>query len=174
MMREMSRAVVEAIKMAIELEKDGHKFFTDAAQKTENTLGKKMFQSLAQDEMEHLETFQRMFDTLTGTDAWRSIANGVGGVGRVPVVEEISEKSPVKDSASEIEALELAMDVEKKAIEFFGKAIETADDPMAKEIFEKIRDQEEYHYGLIQAQHDYVTKSGFWFDIAEFRMDGQY
>lgn len=173
-MGQVSPAVAEAIRMAIELEKDGEKFFREAANKTENKLGKKMFQSLAEDELKHLETFQHMFDTMTGTDAWRSIAEEIGRLGKVPVFEEVSKKSPVKDSTSEVEGLRLAMEIEKKAIEFFSEAIEQADDPVAVEIFERIRGQEEYHYGLIQAQYDYVAKTGFWFDVAEFRMDGKF
>ena len=42
-----------------------------------------------------------------------------------------------------------------------------------KEIFTKIR-EEEYHYDLLQAQQDYLSKSGFWFDVAELRMDAKY
>ncbi len=173
-MTEMSPAVAEAIKMAIELEKDGYRFFKDAAAKTENSLGKKMFESLAADETNHLETFQRMFETIAGKETWGSIRDSISPAGKVPVFEDVSKKSPAKGTTSEIEALQLAMDVEKRAIEFFDKAAREADDPLAKEIFQKVREQEEYHYGLIEAQRDYVTKSGFWFDIAEFRMDGQY
>ncbi len=29
-------------------------------------------------------------------------------------------------------------------------------------------------YDLLQAQHDSVTKSGFWLDSAEFQMDGKW
>lgn len=173
-MSNVSPAVVQAIKMAIELEKDGRKFFQDAADRTENALGKKMFQSLARDEMKHLETFQQMLETLTGTETWSNIADSIVTVGKVPVFEEASKKSPAKGTASEIEALQLALDIEREAIDFFNKAAQDADDPLARQIFERIRDQEEYHYGLIQAQYDHVTNSGFWFDIAEFRMDGQY
>jgi len=173
-MAHISPAVAKAIKMAIDLEKDGQKFFQDAANKTENVLGKKMFKTLAKDEIRHLETFQKMFDTITGTGVWQSIVKTIGAIGKVPVFEEISKKSPTKDSASDLGALRTALNIERKAMEFFDKAIQETDDPLAKKIFGEIRKQEEYHYDLIQAQFDYVTKSGFWFDIAEFRMDAKF
>ena len=62
-MSNLSPAAVDAIKMAIQLEKDGRAFFEEAAQKTENQLGKKMFEKLAKDEIDHLRTFQNIFDT---------------------------------------------------------------------------------------------------------------
>jgi rubrerythrin len=48
------------------------------------------------------------------------------------------------------------------------------DDPQAREIFKKMCEEEKFHYDLLQAQHDSLTNSGFWFDSAEFRMDGKY
>ena len=48
------------------------------------------------------------------------------------------------------------------------------EDAVAKEIFEKIADEERFHYDLLQAQYDSVTGSGFWLDSSEFQMDGKY
>ena len=44
-----------AIKMAIQLEKDGMKFFTEAAKRTSSESGKKIFRTLAKEEAIHLE-----------------------------------------------------------------------------------------------------------------------
>jgi len=41
-------------------------------------------------------------------------------------------------------------------------------------MFNRICDEERLHYDLLQAQNDSVTNSGFWLDVAEFRMDGKY
>ena len=62
----------------------------------------------------------------------------------------------------------------RRAIDFFNRVAEEADNPQAREIFIKIGQEEEYHYALLQAQFDYLSKSGFWFDIGEFRMDAKY
>lgn len=172
-MSEISSKAVEAIKMAIQLEKDGHTFFEEAAKKTENKLGKKMFETLAKDEINHLHTFQKMFDTITGTGDWQQLAQGLPKVGKVPIFEEeIQKKADV--NPTELDALRTAMDVERKAIDFFTKVVEETEDLLAKKIFIRIKEEEEYHYDLLQAQVDYLTKSGFWFDVAEFHMDAKY
>jgi len=173
-MSEISSKAIEAIRMAIQLEKDGRAFFEEAAQKTSSKLGKKMFETLAKDEIDHLHTFQKMFDAITGTCDWQEMAQQYSPkIGKVPVFEEAIEKK-AGVNPSELDALRTAMDNERKAIDFFSKVAEETEDPLAKKIFTKIREEEEYHYDLLQAQHDYLAKSGFWFDIGEFRMDARY
>lgn len=172
-MGELNPEVIEAIKMAIQMEKDGLKYYEEAAAATDNELAKKTFQRIAQDEVMHLKTFQKMFDTITGTEAWRGLAEFTPKVGTVPVFEgEIEKKSDV--NPSEVDALRIAIDNERKGIEHYKKAAATSGDEMAKQIFTKIKEEEEYHYDLLQAQLDYLTNSGFWLDIGEFQMDGKY
>ena len=49
-----------------------------------------------------------------------------------------------------------------------------ADDPVAKKIFREISEEEKFHFDLLQAQYDSVTRSGFWLGSAEFQMDGKW
>ena len=172
-MPEVSPEAIEAIKMAIQMETDGLKYYEEAASKTDNELAKKTFKRIAQDEVAHLKTFQHMFDTLTGTEAWRELAKFAPKVGKIPMFEgEIEKKGDV--NPSDVDALRIAIENERKGIEHYKNAAAATADEMAKEIFSKIREEEEYHYDLLQAQLDYLTKSGFWFDIGEFQMNGKY
>ncbi len=66
------------------------------------------------------------------------------------------------------------MELEERAIQLFQKAADDVDDPVAKEMFQKICEEEKFHYDLLQAQYDSVTHSGFWLDSAEFQMDGKW
>ncbi len=169
----LSSEAAEAIKMAIQMEKDGLRYYKDAAEKTENELAKKTFLRIAQDEAVHLKTFQQMFETLSGDQEWRDLAKYTAKVGKVPMFEgEIEKKGNV--NPSEVDALRIAIDNERKGIEHYKKAAAAASDPVAKEIFNKIQKEEEYHYDLLQAQLDYLTQSGFWLDIGEFQMDGRF
>ena len=172
-MSELSPAAVEAIKMAIQLEKDGREFFEEAARKTENQLGKKMFQRLAKDEIDHLKTFQKIFDTVTEGGDWGELAQKTPRVGKVPVFEKTGEEKR-HVNPGELDALRKAMNIEKDAIEFFRKATDGTEDPMAKKIFNTIQQEEEFHYDMLQAQYDSLSHSGMWYDIGEFQMDGVY
>jgi rubrerythrin len=173
-MSNLSPAAVDAIKMAIQLEKDGRAFFEEAAQKTENQLGKKMFEKLAKDEIDHLRTFQNIFDTVTEGGDWKELAQKTPRVGKVPVFEKKEGEEKRHVNPGELDALRKAMNIEKDAIEFFQKATNEADDPLEKKIFSTIQKEEEFHYDMLQAQYDSLSHSGMWYDIGEFQMDGMY
>jgi len=173
-MGEASPQVAEAIRTAIQMEKEGHAFFHQAAEKTNNKLGKEMFERLAAEEIAHMETFRKMFDSMSDTEDWRAVASELKSVTTPPLFSEAKNKMKAGREPGEVEALRQAMEIERKAIEFFNEAKSKANDETAKEIFEKVRQEEEYHHALLQAQYDSVTNSGYWLDVAESRMDGMY
>ena len=172
----LNSEIVTLIKEAMRLEIKGRNFFLHAASVTDNALGKKMFEMLASDEIEHMKVFSELFTATTGGDDWRKAAK-----------EEDEEASALIDhlktrlknvdkgkGAGDLEALQIGMELERKAIDFFTKLAAGSVSAEAKEIAEKICEQERGHYDLLQAQYDSVNNSGFWLDSAEFRLDGEY
>jgi rubrerythrin len=167
--------VREAIKTAVQLEKDGRAFFEQAAEETKNELGKKMFRKLAADEIRHLQVFKKMFETLTDPKTWSQLCKEGPSRERMPFFgEKAKTRKAAEKGAGELSALRQALEVERKAIDFFRQVAQDTDDADARRIFETIAREETSHYDLIQAQIDSVTHSGFWFDIGEFQMDGMY
>ena len=173
-MKKVSKAVENAIREAIKLEINGRKFFLHAEEVTNHELGKKMFRRLADEEVKHMETFSQLFSQILGSRDWKKHIKKVELEGDSPLIEQLKAAVKREEGKGEIEAIRLGMDLEKNAIELFQKAADDVDDPVAKEIFQKIRDEEKFHYDLLQAQYDAVTHSGFWLDSAEFQMDGKW
>jgi rubrerythrin len=175
-MAEITGEIIEVIRESIKLELNGQSFFEHVADATHNELGKKMFMKLANDEAQHLKVFSDIFTTMVGED-WRKHVGDLNTNGKAPMIEELAKKvagTGKESRASELEAISIAMDLERNAIEFFCNAAKKTSDTKAKEIFGKIADEERLHYDLLQAQHDHLTNSGYWFDVAEFRMDSKY
>ena len=173
-MKKISRDVKTLIQEAIKLEINGQAFFTQAAEITRNELGKKMFVHLAKEEVKHLEAFSRLFSSVIKSDEWKKQVEREQLKGPSAVIEELAQRMKRAEGQSEIEALRIGMELETKAVEFFTRSASGMDDAEAKEIFEKIADEERFHYDLLLAQHDSVTGSGFWLDSSEFQMDGKY
>jgi len=169
----ISNEVLEAIKGAVQLEIDGRAFFDHAAETTTSEKGKKMFEKLARDEVQHLKTFGQMFTTIIGDEEWRKFVSEKEKT-KSPLIDELKARMKKEGKKGEIEAIRIGMELEKKAIDFFGESVKKTDDPKAQEIFRKITDEEKFHYDLLQAQYDSVTGSGFWLDVAEFKMDATY
>jgi rubrerythrin len=165
---------VKAMKTAIDMEVSGHKFFMEAASKVRCDAGKKMFTRLANEEIEHQKTFQKIFDEIAGGGEWKAAVRSVQPAKRVPYFDEAREQFEPKDLSVELDFLNKALELERKAMQFFEKAVVEAENPEAAEIFRRIRDEEQIHYDLIQSQIDNLTHNGYWFDVMEYKMDGQF
>jgi rubrerythrin len=175
-MDRIDNQVLGIIKEAIKLEINGRKFFQHAQEVSQNALGKKMFQKLADDESRHLKEFGDLFSEVLNSDDWKKYASQEEK-GDSRLIEELKLRIKNHDrekGTSEIEALRIGMELERKAIDFFGKSAQESSDLKAGEICRKISEEEKFHYDLLQAQYDSVTNSGFWIDVAEFKMDGKY
>lgn len=142
----------EILSTALNLEQKGCTFYREAEKKTENKTGKKMFSQLAKEEEEHIKSIKEMFRSLYPEKASREI----------PVFEgEISRYS------GEVEALRIAMDMERKSIQFYTEWAQGGVEGLFKELVEF----EKTHLELLQAELDYVQKTGFWFDHFESSLE---
>lgn len=173
-MEEISKQVEKAIKEAIRLEVNGRNFFNHAAEITHNELGKKMFHKLADEETKHIQAFSKLFSEILKDADWKKFVRDEELKGESTLIEKLKERMKGAEGKGETQALSIGMELEENAIAFFQKAAGEVNDPVAKEIFLSISEEEKFHYDLLQAQHDSLTNSGFWLDSAEFQMDGKY
>jgi rubrerythrin len=169
-----SPTIAESIKMAIDLEKKGRKFYLESAEKTENETGKRIFTRLAHEEALHLATFEHMLDSKDLPGDWRGIMHNYPAKPEIPVFGDKARAALKRPSTDELQALRIAMTQEREAMQFFGAIAQQSDDETVKAIFSFVREQEVYHHDLLQAEYDSITNTGFWFDTPEFRMDGKF
>lgn len=172
-MESISSDVLNIIRAAIRLEINGKNFFDFASDETQNSLGKKMFKKLSNDEVQHLKVFSELFTEALNTDEWkRFVSNEEKNASTV--IEELKSRVRRSEGKGEQEALRIGMELEQKAIDFFEKSARETGNKKASEICKKICDEERWHFDLLQSQLDSLTNTGIWIDSAEFRMDGKY
>jgi rubrerythrin len=164
----------QAMRTAIEMEKSGHRFFTEASNKVKHEVGRKLFSRLAAEEIEHMRTFEKIFNEMSGGGNWKEAMKAVQPAKRVPYFDEARKEFKVGDMSVELDYLKKALDLERNAIQFFEQAIRDSESPEAKAIFKRILNEEQGHYDLIQSEIDSINGNGFWFDVHEFYMDGKY
>ena len=75
---------------------------------------------------------------------------------------------------AEIDALNTALDLEKKTADFFREQADSIDESEARALFKRLAEWEDAHYDIIQAELDSINRTGFWFGIPEFQMDGKF
>ena len=158
--------VKDAIKTAIQMEKDGFSFYQKAAAQTSSEMGKTVFKSLAADELLHLEVFQKLFDEKIGKEEWHNLVNTSKKYVDIQVfpkdLQKIEGASP---DTNEIDALRIAMDSEKTAIDYYSKILNNVIDNEVKKIIDEIINQEKNHYQILEGEFQHITSTGYWFDL---------
>ena len=158
--------VLEAIKAAIQMEKDGYSFYKKAAAQTTSEMGRSIFESLANDELTHLDVFEKIFDNRLDNNNWTKLANSSKKYETVQIFpKDLKEKVGMNVNVDELDALHLAMDSEKTAIEYYSKILQATSDPDIKKIIEIIIDQEKNHYKILEGEFSHLSSTGYWYEL---------
>jgi len=150
----------EAITRAIYAEIGAMNFYSRMAEVIENPEGSGRFEQLSRDEKGHRDTlvswFARLFDSEFAEDAEEVRRSEIGDVS-------------ISGRAGAMEALDLAIEAEKKASEFYLAEREKAADPELKRMFGDLAEQEKGHFNLLSAERNALTGGFYWLDMDSTR-----
>ena len=108
-----------SIKTAIQMEKDGYAFYKKASVQTSSDMGKEIFESLANDEQLHLEVFQKLFEDKIEKSEWDNLVNSSKKYADIDIFpKDLKQIEGVNPDTNELDAIKIAMDSEKDAIEY--------------------------------------------------------
>ncbi len=151
---------MNSVELALKMELDAVEFYTKCAKKTKSPIGKKMFLSIADDERHHIACANKV----------------VRGMGFEPSkttpkqdMKTIFEKNKkavsqkVTATTDDLEALTIAMQMEKDGVEFYRKAADEASTPEEKALFECLIKDEEEHYAIFENTHSLLSDTRNWF-----------
>jgi rubrerythrin len=157
--------VKDAIKTAIQMEKDGHAFYTKAAGQTKSDLGRTVFESLAADELVHLETFQKIFQGKIDSVEWNTLVQSNSKYTNLTIFpKDLKTTEGADQNSDELDALRMGMDSEKEAIDYYTTVVNDTSDAEVKEILTEIINQEKNHYRLLQQEFTHLSSTGLWYD----------
>lgn len=151
---------MNAVQLAIKMETDAIKFYREASERTRHPVGKKMFLSITKDEQRHLEMLSGLFKgldiSIKDVSPMRNIKT---------VFQEMKDAMMKRAEATndELEAFKIAMQMEKKGMEFYRKAASGARNAKEKQLFERLVKEEQEHYDIFSNTHFYLSDSGSWF-----------
>jgi rubrerythrin len=151
---------MNAIEIAIRMEKDAIKFYTEATEKTRNPVGKKMFLTIVEDEKRHLETLSQIFKGLSISCKDFSPIKNIKTVFEA-MKNEMMER--VEATTDELEAFKIAMQMEKEGVEFYKKAALEVKTEKEKSLFERLVKEEQDHYNIFANTYFFLSDTGSWF-----------
>ena len=159
--------VLGALKKGMSTEIWGKRFYEQAVARTESEDGKKVFQSLADEERKHLDVLRGQYAAVTGSNIWVSVeeavqlAFSVSPTDIFPGAESIDELIPV--GASDEQALEMAMEFEQRGFTLYDGSAKVASSPEEKATWEWLAKAEDSHYAFLQKERDYLRNKGSWY-----------
>ena len=141
--------VRDALEMTLSIERRGYTFYTNAARRTKDDAARQMFQRLAVEESEHLRHLQNEHRLLLQDSPWLKQEPA-----RLPISRKIAEeifpqkelqKIDGKGRMSDLEALSIAMELERRSHRFFTEFATTIADADGKKIFMDFAKDEDSH-----------------------------
>jgi rubrerythrin len=164
---------LEAIKTAIQNEKEGLSTYLDFAMKTDSKEGKDMYISLARDEHSHVQRLhkklnQMLKELMSGHSFDPADTEHIFSLEGV-IEGEVKERPELPDQETAV--LEMAIENERAAQVFYTQQAQKSDDPLLKSLYDGLAKEEERHEMLLRAELDSVKGLGHWFDFREFTLE---
>jgi rubrerythrin len=142
------------------METDAIKFYNEAAEKTSNPVGKKMFLTIAEDEKRHLDTIDQILKGLNSSCKTFSPMKNIKTV-FASMKDEMLKR--VVATTDELEAFKIAMQMEKEGLEFYTKAASEATTEKEKTLFQALIKEEQDHYNIFSNTYFFLSDTGNWF-----------
>jgi Fur family ferric uptake transcriptional regulator len=164
--RLQTTVVRDALELTLAIERRGYTFYTNASRKTKNGRGRLMFQRLAAEESDHLRRIQAEHQSLLQKNEWLKREPVRLPLSR-KIVEEIFPqkellKIEVKDETSDVDALNIAMNLERRSHQFFTDFAKQISDANGRKIFmEFARDEESHLQALVKEYQALVNPRAF-------------
>lgn len=160
---------MNVFEFAMQMEKDGEKFYREIAEKSNNPGLKKIFNTLAEEEVVHYNTFKQLA-AKSSADAIES--DILAKAKNIFVDLQKAGDFDISAETPQAEAYRKAMEAEKEAYTFYeAKAAEVADENEKKILLTFAR-EERRHYRLLENVLEFVTRPDEWLENAEFaKMD---
>lgn len=159
--------LTEILKKGMSTELWGRRFYEQAVARTDNELGKRVFQSLVEEETRHLEILCGQYAAYSQNQACVSLDQAVAMAQSVDPTTIFPEASAATElippDASDEQALQLAMDFEQRGYDLYAQAAKEATSDAERELWEYLAKAEDKHYTFLQETYEYLINNGVWF-----------
>lgn len=171
--------VEEAIRTAIEYERNVRDFYADAMNTVQDPAGRKVLDVLAREEQYHVDYLEEVLsrwkesgeisgDRLnTAVPDRRKIQDSL-----LKMREQMSRRDPsVVRQDRALKIMEKALDTEMETSRFYHRMVDSFQEQAPREMFARFLEIEDGHVAIVRAEIDALSGMGFWFDTPEFNLE---
>jgi len=158
---------IQMLAKALEMETKGKAFYENASSTSINALGREIFQMLRNDEIIHMDRIRKIYESLNAGQAWSGQWKGMEVEHKdlqTLFTEMASEHGPtIKAEPGDLEALDVGIDLEQRAVAFYEEHLTKATDPLEREFTERMIAEERSHHGALSDMKLYLADPTAWF-----------
>lgn len=156
-----------ALKRGMSTEIWGQRFYEEAVARTEAEDGRRVFQSLVVEESQHLDILRGQYAALKANKQWVSVQEARAMAASVDPTDIFPQASAggqlIREDATDLQALEMAKDFERRGYELYDQAAQVATSPEAKAMWEYLASAEDQHYAFLDRTQEYLRTDGVWY-----------
>ena len=163
--------VEEVLKLALEMEEEGYRTYTEGAKTVKNSLGRRMLERLAQDEITHMKRIREVYEALEGKREWGKVEMHTSKESvtfqniftRLKDELEQSTQELGSHGVDDEEVIETAINLENHARFYYAESAKKAKDKKVKEFLETLAQEEEGHYQALRNMNNFMADPANWF-----------
>ena len=154
--------ILAGIKTAMEAELTGHAFYKNAAENTDDPMGKETFSRMAEEELSHFNYLRHQYKSVLekGAFDFGEKLKPQHKHAEHPIFSD-AIKNRIKESHFEVSALSIGMKLEMDAMSFYRSCSEKAQDEEVKQFYIELADWEQDHYRAFKQQLDLLKQDYF-------------
>lgn len=165
--------VEEAIKLAIEYEIKVRDVYLNSLDNIKDETGRRVFEVLGKEEQGHVDYLESKLQEWKKTGKLSPCELNTIVPSREVInagVKKLEGHLSKRDYGTEREMLRKALALEQETSDFYKRMVNELKEEEGK-LFARFLEIEEGHYAIVQAELDYLNKSGTFFDFREFTME---
>jgi len=170
--KEAGKRSLAALVFALDNEMQGVDLYMELGRKTDNMLAKKLFYTLAKQEIDHVQRFSEIHASVTVGKEWGSLS-----VVKLPSVEKEMKayfrKARARDmkmTGMPLPGYQLAMEMEKTSYTTYETLLNEATTAEEKSFYRQLMLEENGHLEALQNVYQYLTAPEDWLQEDESRV----
>ncbi len=165
--------IEEAIKTAIDYETRVRDVYIQAMKKIDDPDGKKVFNTLAREEQEHLDYLKKRLShwNETGEVDAPTLKTVIPSQEAIEKgIQKLEKNMSSKSRDTELELMKKVLDAETETSNFYKKMVDELPDD-GKKLFSRFLEIEVGHQAIVQAEISALSGVGYWFDFSDINLE---
>jgi len=150
----------KVLEDAIRFEMDGRDFFLKAAERAKTYLAKVIFQTIAEEELDHIRRVKEIYERSDPISEKQRVAHVVAERSNLQnIFQEAREQmgGTITVNADEIEAIRLAVELEFKGHEFYKRLAQEATTDFERDFYQHLAQEELVHFSTLRQMEEALT-----------------